>query len=487
MKKYISCCWIGFLCLLFISCHDFFKESSQDEIIPSTVEDLRVVLYSEAYPYTLGTYDTYLLLLTDEIQCNGLKNNNYVTIHENGTPVFTFNPEMFDGVEVFPDEANGWKAYYKQIMGCNVILDQVEEIGGNEQEKAALKAQALLLRSFYYMKLAMIYCQPYSGEGVNPEIALGLPLMLTMEITDDFPKRSSLKALYDQIEKDLLAAATMLKENEEYLPGNVYRVNPVAAYVLLSRFYLYKGDDASLNESIKYAGLAIEKGPLLTYLRNIPNGKSIYDTDASSEVVWTYGAASVFKHAIYFGSNRYSGAMPWTVSNKFMTLYDVENDLRYKTYFQISTGVVYGNKVGWNTLNGSDRGIRMAEAYLNRAEALTRRFVKSGNEADRVEALKCLNDLRETRFVEGTYVNEDITDGNKLLAFCLEERQRELCLEEGFRWYDIKRLGLSVRHSYIDAEGIAHEYVLESNSPLYALPIPKDAIDRNYQLEQNPR
>lgn len=170
-----------------------------------------------------------------------------------------------------------------------------------------------------------------------------------------------------------------------------------------------------------------------------------------------------------------------------MTLYDVENDLRYKTYFQISTGVVYGNKVGWNTLNGSDRGIRMAEAYLNRAEALTRRFVKSGNEADRVEALKCLNDLRETRFVEGTYVNEDITDGNKLLAFCLEERQRELCLEEGFRWYDIKRLGLSVRHSYIDAEGIAHEYVLESNSPLYALPIPKDAIDRNYQLEQNPR
>ena len=117
MKKYISYCWIGLLGLLSVSCHDFFKESSQDEIIPSTVEDLQAVLYSEAYPYMLGTSDTYLLLLTDEIQCNGLQNDNYITQHENGTPVFTFNPEMFDGSEVFPDEANAWKAYYEQIMG----------------------------------------------------------------------------------------------------------------------------------------------------------------------------------------------------------------------------------------------------------------------------------------------------------------------------------------------------------------------------------
>lgn len=487
MKKYINYCWIGFLGLLSVSCHDFFKESSQDEIIPSTVEDLRAVLYSESYPYTLGTCDTYLLLLTDEIQCNGLQNDNYITQHENGTPVFTFNPEMFDGSEVFPDEANAWKAYYEQIMGCNVILDQLTEVSGSEQEKKVLEAQALLLRSFYYMKLAMIYCLPYNGEGVNPETALGVPLILTMEVTDEYPKRSSLKALYDQIEKDLLAAATMLKENEDYLPDNVYRVNPETAYILLSRLYLYKGDDASLEESIKYAGLAIEEGPLLTSLANLTGGKGIYDVDASTEVVWTYGTNSAFKHSTYFGTNRYSGAMPWTVSNEFMTLYDADHDLRYTTYFQVTTGAIYGNKVGYNTINGSDRGVRMAEAYLNRAEALARRFVKSGNDADRVAALKDLNDLRRTRYATGTYTDENYTTGEDLLTFCLEERQRELCLEEGFRWADIKRLGLSVTHKYIDAEGVEHEYVLESNSPLYALPIPKDAMDKNYQLEQNPR
>ncbi len=487
MKKYISYFWIGLLSFLSVSCHDFFKESSQDEIIPSTVEDLRAVLYSEAYPYTLGTYDTYLLLLTDEIQCNGLQNDNYITQHENGTPVFTFNPEMFDGVEPFPDEANGWKAYYEQIMGCNVIIDQLPEINGNEQEKKALEAQALLLRSFYYMKLAMIYCLPYSGEGVDPETALGVPLILTMEVTDEYPKRPSLKVLYDQIEKDLLSAATMLKENEEYLPGNVYRVNPEAAYILLSRFYLYKGDDVSLDEAIKYAGLAIEEGPLLTVLSILKDGKSIYDTDLSTEVVWTYGMTPAFKHTTYFVASHFLEATPWSASNSLLMMYDADNDLRYTTYFQTWGSVYDGMKVGYNTSNGSDRGIRMAEAYLNRAEALARRFVKSGNDADRVAALKDLNDLRETRYATGTYVEENISDGNALLAFCLEERQRELCLEEGFRWYDIKRLGLSVTHKYIDSEGVEHEYVLESNSPLYALPIPKDAMDRNYQLVQNPR
>lgn len=102
-------------------------------------------------------------------------------------------------------------------------------------------------------------------------------------------------------------------------------------------------------------------------------------------------------------------------------------------------------------------------------------------------ALNDLNVLRETRYMTGSYVDEQITDANELLEFCLMERRLELSLEEGFRWFDIKRLGLSVTHIYIDTEGVEREYTLESNSPLYALPIPYDAIERNYRLEQNPR
>lgn len=88
--------WLWGILFICSSCHDFFKESSQDEIKPSTVEDLRSVMYKEAYPYQFAS-DSYLMLLTDEIQCNGSLNEMYATKHENGTPVFTFNPMMFDG------------------------------------------------------------------------------------------------------------------------------------------------------------------------------------------------------------------------------------------------------------------------------------------------------------------------------------------------------------------------------------------------------
>ena len=94
MKNYRSIYCLGILLyLLCTSCHDFFKESSQDEIKPSSVEDLRGVMYKEAYPYQLAT-GTFLMLLTDEVQCNGLSNDTYATVHQNGTPVFTFGKRI---------------------------------------------------------------------------------------------------------------------------------------------------------------------------------------------------------------------------------------------------------------------------------------------------------------------------------------------------------------------------------------------------------
>ena len=487
MKKNSLYILLGVL-FLCSSCHDFFKESSQDEIKPSTVEDLRSVMYKEAYPYQFAS-DGYLMLLTDEIQSNGLQNQQYATQHSNGTPVFTFNPMMFDGNEVFPvTDVNSWKVYYEKIKGCNVIIDHVSKVSGTEQERNALLGQSTLLRGFYHLKLAMIYCQAYTAPGVDPKTAMGVPLMLTMDLTDDYPERPSLEALYTQIENDFLRATTLLEEN--YTPDNVYRVGNIAAYVLLSRFYLFRGGDEDLNKAIQYAGMAIEKGPMLTRLSILEGtDKSVFDSDMSSEVVWCYGTdAFRGQNPPFFVTNYYAEDVPWSVSSDLLQLYDVTNDIRYQKYFRRASGSLkYGNKIGHNSSYGGSRGIRVAEAYLNRAEALARRFQAKGDGNDRLQALDDLNTLRETRFVAGTYVDEDITDAQALLDFCLNERRLELCLEEGFRWFDIKRFGLSVTHKYIDTEGVEREYVLESNSPLYALPIPYDAIERNYKLKQNPR
>ena len=178
------------------SCGDFLEEVSQDEIKPSTVEDMRQLMNKDAYPYQYY-YDYYLDFLTDDMSCNGCDKSNatYVTYLQNAAAIFQFNPEMFDGKETFPDDADSWKNLYAKIKGCNVVYDYMEKVSGTEKEKNALKGQVRFLRAYYYLKLVLIYGQPYNGKNVNPDTALGVPMILTMNVTDNFPKRNTLTLL----------------------------------------------------------------------------------------------------------------------------------------------------------------------------------------------------------------------------------------------------------------------------------------------------
>jgi len=483
------------LCLIFCcSCSDFLQEVSQDEIKPSTVDDLRALMNSEAYPYKLST-DLYLSLLTDEYQCNGLKNTNYLQIHQNGTAVFCWNPEMFDGRETFPTDANSWNTYYNKIKGCNVVKDYLSEVSGTEKEKNALLGQVLFLRAYYYMRLVMIYGQPYNGSGVNSETNLGVPLVLKMDVSDEYPSRNTLREVYDQIEADFLESATLLEAN--YKQESVFRVGAPTVYAMLSRFYLYRGLPDDMAKVVTYADKAIANGPSLTQLytfESLFGNKGIYDTDVSKEAFWVYGSSSI-KAQTYYMYTTYGNIEPYTISNDLLGLYDQTNDLRYKSYFykakDTSTGLSYSmasNKIGTAQINYGDHGIRIGEVYLNRAEALIRQYKATGNDSKRVQALKDLNDLRQSRYEKNTYTSPiALTDADDLLSFCLQERRRELCLEEGLRWFDIKRLGLSLTHTYIDTDGNSTVYTLKSGDLIYALPIPYDAIARNYKLIQNPR
>lgn len=471
------------------SCGDFLEEVSQDEIKPSTVEDMRQLMNKDAYPYQYY-YDYYLDFLTDDMSCNGCDKSNatYVTYLQNAAAIFQFNPEMFDGKETFPDDADSWKNLYAKIKGCNVVYDYMEKVSGTEKEKNALKGQVRFLRAYYYLKLVLIYGQPYNGKNVNPDTALGVPLILSMNVTDNFPKRNTLRECYNQIEKDFLEAEALIREN--YEADNEFRISTTAVDAMLSRFYLYKGDYAKV---IEYADKAIKEGPALTQLSSFKKSffdNGIYDSNVSTEAIWKYGSEST---GTYYSNEMYNGKPPYTVSDDLINLYE-KDDLRDSCYFAMgknyTTGEVYrmfSQKVGNQHSGYGPQGIRIAEVYLNRAEAKIRLAQNGGNQNYLSEALSDLNKLRKSRFNEGTYHDKNITDGQELLNFCLQERRREMALEEGLRWFDIKRLGLSVEHTFIDTEGTSKTCKLEANSNLYALPIPYKAIERNHNLKQNPR
>ncbi|WP_343532797.1 RagB/SusD family nutrient uptake outer membrane protein [Pedobacter sp.] len=492
-----------FLAMTFCSCKKFLEEYSQDEMRPGSTDDLTALMYSEAYPYVakMETFDA----LTDDIQNNALVNVNgvpipaYLTTLQAASQMFTFNPTMFDAINSNSDPGNLYGTVYLKIKGCNVIIDHLDRVSGTAVEKNAILGQCLFLRGFYYLKLVTTYAKMYNAPGIDPATALGVPLVLSSQVKDGGLTRNSLKEVYDQIEKDLTTAEELLRNN--YNPTNAFRIGSDLANGMLSRFYLYRGMAGDYDKAIQAATRALQNRATLTVLASqvAANGSiaanGIYNA-ASPEVLWVYGGV----HPDLLTVNIDSRSLPpFSVSADLIAQYDKGTgtsnygDLRYQYYFQFFT--VSGNRFPYrtakNTLNAQygSRGFRVAELYLNRAEAYAQKYLASGDAADRTAALADLNTLRRSRYDtrNTAYTPINITDAQELYKFCQEERRRELALEDGHRFIDLKRWRMDVTHVFTGTDNVTSTYTLPANSPLFALPIPFNIMVANPSLIQNPR
>jgi hypothetical protein len=185
---------------------------------------------------------------------------------------------------------------------------------------------------------------------------------------------------------------------------------------------------------------------------------------------------------------------PYVVSQDLLDLYDYDptfvsntRDLRpwmfYNKYVYPLAGqyvLFYGNKFGSFNDQVGGKGMRVAEAYLNRAEA----YIRYGQAQDAQKALDDLNTLRRHRHADG-YVDLRLSDIPDLLTFCREERRRELSFEE-HRWFDLRRYGMpAIKHVF---HGEATETPREITIPAerYVLPFSREVLDRNPNLVPNP-
>jgi hypothetical protein len=131
---------------------------------------------------------------------------------------------------------------------------------------------------------------------------------------------------------------------------------------------------------------------------------------------------------------------------------------------------------GFNQNEGARDQIifRLADAYLLASEAYLRAGIPD-------KALKYMNDIRRNAAYPGKESEMEITQAQLTIDFILDERARELC-GEGWRWYDLKRLGK------LQERFMAHnDYALYPTDPArtvvwndkYLLrPIPQTHIDR---------
>lgn len=509
--------WSMLLALCMFGCSDFLKESSQDEVRPATTNDLEQLLLGEGY--LRNEYiANYLDLLTDDIENHYSDDVSQQGLLPAGAPIFSWQKDMYERMQNNTYGRDTWERLYEKIKGCNVVLDALENVSGSEGAKLNLRGQALAMRAFYYFTLVNLYGQPYNAENVDIKKSPGVPLILESAVKDDFPPRASVVEVYERVEKDLLEALPLI---EQYGQGNYkMRVTDLFIHTLLSRMYLYM---ENWEKTVTHADYVIERKPTLINLKDYYYSEYVIDEEngcvyniGSMELIWGYSDSK--EYSVYFvPTTGKMGIYPaYAVSAALKNLY-VSGDLRSsKLYYSpylirydividedtgepemvVIGGLHYGTKTSSSSTTNPGKGMRVAELYLNRAEAKIRLAQKNNDAQLEQEALDDLNYLRAHRFSApytevkaenvASWVIEKEEGISDLLQFCREERRRELSFED-HRWFDLRRYGMpEIVHTLYLTEGQATEYRLPAKSDRYVLPIAQVVLERNPALVQNP-
>ncbi|TKC63795.1 RagB/SusD family nutrient uptake outer membrane protein [Pedobacter hiemivivus] len=501
MKKYITLGLLSFT-LILGSCKKFLEESNQNLLRPTTASDLAQTLLGEGFPLT-DRFHTYMDVITDDVEANFLNDPFQIAALSRWAPAFLWKNTMFEDMPVsgIPG-TDSYTTYYSRIKGCNVVLDYLGKVSGSEAEKAKIKGEALFLRGFYYFNLVNLYGKAYGANGSNPDSDLGVPLVLSSDVTRDLIKRATVTQVYAQVEKDLLEANTLLSSTSG---SNIYHPGVAATCLLLSRVYLYS---RQWDKSIDYATKALAIKSTLKNLNEVTaNPASGFDEASppyqmanalvSPEVYWGYGFDKDYADAA-LGAG-VSGIIfekaAFTVSASLSDAYEVD-DRRNVLYFNYggqynpNTGVLiwskfYGFKYGSLTsIIQNSKAFRVSEAYLNRAEANIQKAL-AGNGQGINGALADLNLLRSKRITTSKFQNINITDPTALFEFYKAERRRELCFEDQ-RWFDLRRWNLSVSHSIQLSATATDSKTILPGDPEFTLPIPQTALRANPELVQNP-
>ena len=502
--------WLGVLILT--SCHDFLEPKSQTEYVPKLVKSLDELLLGEVYMgpgLGDGAFYGVLGLFDDDVAVRkGWRANGEETNLNKIRLTYSWSKDMKDNFSDY----NTYGEVYKKI-GCNSVLDYIDDVQGSEVEKNRVMAQALAFRGYFYFHLVNLYGQPYSFD----KNALGVPLKLNSKLSTGGMNRNTVGEVYTQILKDLLEAERLYKtlpEDEQNLHNN--RINLPCIQLILSRVYLYMENweqamiyGEKVSKDYNYEILDLNSLPLPDRY-NDPAYMNYYTWD-NSEVIFLFGnqgdvlnlPLTTVQYTEYDESGRptYYTYNVSVVSDSLVKVYET-TDLRKKHYLiwervgreetpryyvpisKFEVGYDYGISWGWSA--GVWGGaFKVTEAYLNAAEAAACLYKETGKGEYLTKAHGLLDQLRVKRFVTGAFENNSITDPDKLISFVRDERRRELCFEN-HRWFDLRRYGMNeLKHIWYDQTGNSIEYILEKNDPGFTLQIPNEAFEHNPGMVQN--
>lgn len=485
MKKIISL----FALILLIGCDDFLDESPDNRQEISTVEDaaeLVVLAYSE------GSY-IFLEWLTDNVtKPNGNSFNDWQI--EN----FRFNTVASSINQDTPGFF--WENTYNAIAQANQALDLLGRLDekDNPEKFKATKGEALITRAYNHFMLANVFCLHYSDENKN---SLGIPYITAPETSLYVEyERGTLEETYKKIKDDIEAALPLISDNF-YSGSKKYHFNKKAAYAFASRFYLFTGD---YENCIKYANMVLGDGvvtsesfrdmdEVFTGANSTQISNQFLNPDHSANLLLVRSGSFAMRY--YTGYRSTNATFAEIFRNNIQGSNKDFRDLPYgygccdsRQQPKFTENFIYATATTGQGFN-VNVDLRAEETILNRMEA----YVMTNQTQ---KALDDYNAFAPSRYGNGGQLElKDILtyyakpEKEAMLAFIISERRKEF-LNEGLRWFDIKRFDLPVTHidniqTNIDRVPTKDIYRLDAKDLRKAVQIPPNFSIRGIEL--NPR
>lgn len=508
-----------------VSCDNYLDEMPDNRAEVDSKEKVAKLLvsaYPGASPILLGEYSS------DNVDDNG-EIWNYALLDQQ---VY----EWKDVTETSYDSPSYvWQKHYQAISSANMALDVIENVLGDTPDLAALKAEALISRAYSHFVLVNIFCHAYNESTSNSD--LGIPYMLKpeKEVRPQY-ERGTVADVYERINADIEAAMPYLEDSGYSSPK--YHFNRQAAYAFAARFNLYYNKPDLV---IKYADLVLTSNPKRV-LRNwveigassnvLVVGYAYINSDSpanllnlSSPSYWgRKGSTTEFNMGVVNGQ-RYShnnlinnketiyGPGPWGTGqgNFHFGAWSYQNRpkrflIKISEFFEITDQV---SQTGFAHI--IHPMFTTDETLLCRAEAYTLKGEYEKASADiqtffdniaKVPGNFSVDNIN-TYYGNMAYSVPEAATPKKALnpvtyniaagtqenmIHCILHMRRILTLNEGLRWYDIKRHGIEISRRETTSTGAVFSKTTDKltiNDPRRAIQLPADVIDAG--LAPNPR
>lgn len=379
-----------------------------------------------------------------------------------------------------------WSGEYTKIFTANLVLNSLDEVSDLTAEKRTeFLAQAHMMRAMALWNLANIYCLPYSAATIDGP---GLPLKQTTNYEESMA-RATLRETYEFILNDL---------DEAYTTANTgisrrWWVSRPAVAAMKARYYLFTQDyDNAItyaDEALKCTDAVLEDYNALGFEKSLVSLDGEVDTVFYSQL-YRYSENELADYCENYFSEYFTTEQQLIPSETLTALYDKDNDLRYSQFFNAKalweSGIGgFGDDVVYNKFAQKiQMGPTVPEVMLTKAEAMARK-------GQWQEAMDIVNELRRTRYAEGSDYTLTATSQQDAVLKIIDERHREMPFV--MRWFDIRRLGFNdadyddviVERTFYEVsdnamdEFATYKYTLPAGSARYAQPIIGTELSRS--------